>query len=59
MRANAVGSTIAFVQITTTDAERAAEARGFFPVLLYSTIGLALSVLLLFSGILTVPLESW
>lgn len=32
---------------------------GFFPVLLFVTLGLMAGVVLLLSGWLTIPLESW
>ncbi|WP_406858462.1 hypothetical protein ABEG18_12875 [Alsobacter sp. KACC 23698] len=55
MRSDAAASTSLFAPA----AVETAAATGFFPILLFTTAGLALSVILLFSGLLTVPLESW
>jgi hypothetical protein len=54
MRTASVASTL-----PAPAAVQASASSGFFPVLLFTTAGLALSVLLLFSGLLAVPLESW
>ncbi|WP_460452568.1 hypothetical protein [Alsobacter sp. SYSU BS001988] len=59
MRNEAAASTILFPTVTEGAVSDTAVVSGFFPVLLYTTVGLALSVALLFSGLLTVPLETW
>ena len=54
----AVQTASARISASSPVAEERASS-GFFPVLTFTAVGLLLSVALLFSGLLTAPIESW